>query len=82
MKRRISRHVLCKGENSHIISCVVISPEAEILCRPLDIFVNVWRTNRGVVCKRDNSYCFCYIVISPEAEILCRLCLRKFDNVW
>ena len=34
IKRRTSRHVTCKRDKSHFIHYVLISPEAEILCRP------------------------------------------------
>ena len=34
MKRRISRHVTCKRDNSHFPRYVLISPEAKILYRP------------------------------------------------
>ena len=33
MKRRTSRCVACKRDNSHCLPYIVISPEAEILCR-------------------------------------------------
>ena len=32
--KRTSRHVPCKKDNSHFLHCVLISPEAKILCRP------------------------------------------------
>ena len=34
MKLRTSRCVACMRDNSHFLSYVLISPEAEILCRP------------------------------------------------
>ena len=34
IKRRTSRHVTCKRDNSHFLCYVLISPEAEIMCRP------------------------------------------------
>ena len=34
MKRRISRCLACKRDNSHFLHYVLISTEAEILCRP------------------------------------------------
>ena len=34
IKRRTSRHVTCKKENSHFLHYLLITPEAEILCRP------------------------------------------------
>ena len=34
IKRRTSRCVMCKRDNSHFLRYVLISPEAEILCRP------------------------------------------------
>ena len=34
MKKRTSRRVACRGNNSRGLCYVLISPEAEILCRP------------------------------------------------
>ena len=34
MKRRTSRHVTYKTDNSHFLCYVLIFPEKEILCRP------------------------------------------------
>ena len=34
MKRRTSRHVACKRDNSHFLCFVLVSPGAKILCRP------------------------------------------------
>ena len=33
LKRRTSMCVVCKRDNSHFLCYVVVSPEAEILCR-------------------------------------------------
>ena len=33
-KRRTSRPVVCKRDNSHFLRYVLISPEVKILCRP------------------------------------------------
>ena len=34
IKRRTSRHVGCKKDNSHFHCYILIPPEVEILCRP------------------------------------------------
>ena len=34
VKRRTSKHLACKRDNSHFLCYVLISYEAELLCRP------------------------------------------------
>ena len=72
IKRKTSRRVECKRDNSHFLCYVLISPEVEILCmlklkycfRLVETYI---RSSRRVACKKDNSsFVIFFLVISPE----------------